>query len=91
MTTVALVTIGVVVGYGGLGQLMFRGFQSNYHAEVMTATLLCVALALVGDVLLRLAGSPGDAVAAGGRTMRGTVRRPGPPSSATRSSGSTTR
>ncbi len=56
VTTVALVTIGVVVGYGGLGQLMFRGFQSSYHAEVMTATLLCVALALAGDVLLRLVG-----------------------------------
>jgi len=56
VTTVALVTIGVVVGYGGLGQLMFRGFQSDYHAEIMTATLLCVALALVADVALRLLG-----------------------------------
>ena len=56
VTTVALVTIGVVVGYGGLGQLMFRGFQSSYRAEVMTATLLCVALALAGDLLLRLVG-----------------------------------
>ena len=56
VTTVALVTIGVVVGYGGLGQLMFRGFQSDYHAEVMTATLLCVALALAADLALRLVG-----------------------------------
>ena len=56
VTTVALVTIGVVVGYGGLGQLMFRGFQSDYHAEIMTATLLCVALALAADLLLRLVG-----------------------------------
>lgn len=56
VTTVALVTIGVVVGYGGLGQLMFRGFQSGYRAEIMTATLLCVALALAGDVALRLVG-----------------------------------
>jgi osmoprotectant transport system permease protein len=32
---------------------MFRGFQSDYHAEILTAALLCVALALVGDVLLR--------------------------------------
>jgi osmoprotectant transport system permease protein len=56
VTTVALATIGVVVGYGGLGQLMFRGFQSDYHAEILTAALLCVALALVADVLLRLLG-----------------------------------
>ena len=47
VTTVALVTVGVVVGYGGLGQLMFRGFRSNYHAEIMTATVLCLLLALV--------------------------------------------
>lgn len=52
VTTVALVTVGVVVGYGGLGQLMFRGFRSNYHAEIMTATVLCLLLALVLDLLI---------------------------------------
>ena len=52
VTTVALVTVGVVVGFGGLGQLMFRGFRSNYHAEIMTATVLCLVLALVCDVLI---------------------------------------
>jgi osmoprotectant transport system permease protein len=57
VTTVALVTVGVVVGYGGLGNLMFRGFRNNqYHAEILTATLLCLALALVLDLLLWLAG-----------------------------------
>ncbi|KSW19599.1 ABC transporter permease [Cellulomonas sp. B6] len=56
VSTVALVTVGVVVGYGGLGQLMFRGFRSNYHAEVMTATVLCLLLALVADLLLMLVG-----------------------------------
>lgn len=52
VSTVALVTVGVVVGYGGLGQLMFRGLQSDYRAQIMTATLLCVALALVLDLLI---------------------------------------
>ena len=56
VTTVALVTVGVVVGYGGLGQLMFRGMQSDYRAQIMTATVLCLALALVLDLLLALAG-----------------------------------
>lgn len=56
VTTVALVTIGVVVGYGGLGQLMYRGFASQYRAEVVTATLLTVAVALLADVALWLAG-----------------------------------
>lgn len=56
VSTVALVTVGVVVGYGGLGQLMFRGLQSDYRAQIMTATLLCLALALVLDLLLALTG-----------------------------------
>ncbi|MCL3860361.1 ABC transporter permease [Actinotalea sp. K2] len=56
VSTVALVTIGIVVGFGGLGQLMFRGFNSSYRAEIMTATLLTVAIAVVADVLILLAG-----------------------------------
>ncbi len=56
VSTVALVTVGVVVGYGGLGQLMFRGLQSDYRAQIMTATLLCVALALVLDLLIVVLG-----------------------------------
>lgn len=56
VSTVALVTIGVVVGYGGLGQLMYRGFTSLYRAEIVTATVLTLAVALVADVVLWLAG-----------------------------------
>ena len=33
---------------------MFRGFRSNYHAEIMTATVLCLVLALVADVAIVL-------------------------------------
>ncbi|WP_123307430.1 ABC transporter permease [Cellulomonas sp. PhB143] len=52
VSTVALVTVGAVVGYGGLGQLMFRGFQTFYRPEIVTATLLCLLLAVVLDALL---------------------------------------
>lgn len=31
---------------------MFRGFTSAYRAEIMTATLLCLAIALLADVVL---------------------------------------
>ncbi|GAA4349671.1 ABC transporter permease [Angustibacter luteus] len=55
VSTVALVTVGVIVGYGGLGQLLLAGFQNNfYRAEIMTATVLTVALALFLDLLLLL-------------------------------------
>lgn len=57
VSTVALVTVGVVVGYGGLGQLMFQGFRNNfYRAEIMTATLATILLALVLDLGLWAAG-----------------------------------
>lgn len=56
VTTVALVTVGVVVGFGGLGQLMFRGMQSDYRAQIGTSALLCLLLALALDLLIVLAG-----------------------------------
>ncbi len=57
VSTVALVTIGVLVGHGGLGQLIIGGFDNGfYRAEIATNTLLCVALALVLDLLLVILG-----------------------------------
>ncbi|GAB3856189.1 ABC transporter permease [Micromonospora andamanensis] len=57
VSTVALVTVGVVIGRGGLGQIIFAGFQNNlYKAQIMTGTLLCVLLALVLDLVLIGAG-----------------------------------
>jgi osmoprotectant transport system permease protein len=53
VSTVALTTVGVIVGHGGLGQLITGGFNANfYRAEIVTGTLGCVLLALVADVLL---------------------------------------
>jgi osmoprotectant transport system permease protein len=53
VSTVALVTVGVVAGQGGLGQLIIGGLNNNfYRAEVMTGTVLCVALGLVLDLFL---------------------------------------
>jgi osmoprotectant transport system permease protein len=52
VSTVALVTIGTIVGSGGLGDLISTGLSSNFKAQVLTASVLCVVLALVLDVLL---------------------------------------
>ena len=53
VSTVALTTVGVLVGHGGLGQLITGGFNANfYRAEIVTGTVLCVLLALLADVLL---------------------------------------
>jgi osmoprotectant transport system permease protein len=53
VSTVALTTVGVLVGHGGLGQLIFGGFNANfYRAEIVTGAVGCVLLALVADLLL---------------------------------------
>ncbi|WP_020523563.1 ABC transporter permease [Catelliglobosispora koreensis] len=57
VSTVALVTVGEIVGIGGLGNLILLGFRTNfYRAQIMTASLLTVALALVLDLLLIFVG-----------------------------------
>jgi osmoprotectant transport system permease protein len=53
VSTVALVTVGGIIGRGGLGDMILGGFRNNfYKAEIMTASILCVALALVLDLIL---------------------------------------
>ena len=53
VSTVALVTVGVITGNGGLGQLIIGGLNANfYRAEIVTGAVGCVLLAMVADVLL---------------------------------------
>jgi osmoprotectant transport system permease protein len=53
VSTVALVTVGGIIGKGGLGDMILGGFRNNfYKAEILTASILCVALALVLDLIL---------------------------------------
>ncbi len=60
VSAVAMATIGGLVGFGGLGTLLLDGQRSNFKAQVLTATVLVVALAVVVDLVLlglqRLAG-----------------------------------
>lgn len=52
VATVSLTTVGAIVGYGGLGNLIKDGMQSFFKAEVLTASVICVVFALVADLLL---------------------------------------
>jgi osmoprotectant transport system permease protein len=57
VSTVALVTVGVLVGRGGFGQLIIGGFRNNFHkAEILTGAVLCILLAVLLDLLLIAAG-----------------------------------
>ena len=55
VSTVALTTVGALVAYGGLGNLIQHGVARNFRAELLTASVLCVLLALVLDALIVLA------------------------------------
>jgi len=52
VSTVALTTVGAIVGYGGLGNLLFEAVNTQFRAQVLTASVLCVVLAVVFDLLL---------------------------------------
>ena len=76
VSTVALTTVGVLVGHGGLGQLIVGGFNANfYRAEIVTGALGCVLLALLVDLLLGRRRAAADAVVAGGAGVNDFSRR----------------
>jgi osmoprotectant transport system permease protein len=55
VSTVALTTVGTSVAHGGLGDLINHGRAYDFKAELLTASVLCVVIALVLDLLLLLA------------------------------------
>jgi osmoprotectant transport system permease protein len=53
VSTIALTTVGITVGSGGLGDLIYGGFVRNdFHAQIGTGLALVVALALLAEVVL---------------------------------------
>lgn len=55
VSTVGMVTVGALVGYGGYGTMILAGLYENfYHAKIATATICAVALAIALDGLLVL-------------------------------------
>jgi osmoprotectant transport system permease protein len=52
VSTVALTTVGAIIDYGGLGNLLKSGIDSNFKAQVLAASVLCVVIAIIADMLL---------------------------------------
>lgn len=52
VSTVALTTVGAIVVYGGLGNLLATGVQEDFKAQILAASVLCVVLAVALDLLL---------------------------------------
>ena len=55
VSTVALATIGSIVSYGGLGNLLLSAVGNQFKAQILAASVLCVLLAVVLDLVLVLA------------------------------------
>lgn len=52
VSTVALVTVGSIVSYGGLGNLLLLAVGNQFKAQIFAASVLCVALAVALDLVL---------------------------------------
>jgi len=53
VTTIGLVTVTVLIGEGGLGALLYEGFNDNFfRTEMLAGAVLVVVLALAADLAL---------------------------------------
>lgn len=56
VSTIALVTVGILVGVQSLGYLFTNGFQRRIVPEVLTGVVMTMVVALAFDLVLVLAG-----------------------------------
>jgi osmoprotectant transport system permease protein len=52
VSNISLVSVGALIGVGGLGELFTEGFQLNFPTEIVTGIALIMLLALLGDAAL---------------------------------------
>lgn len=52
VANISLVSVGALIGVGGLGGLFTDGFQRDFPTEIITGIVLIVLLALVADAVL---------------------------------------
>lgn len=52
VSNISLVSVGALIGVGGLGRLFTDGFQREYYAPIVVGVVLTLVLALVVDLLL---------------------------------------
>ncbi|GAC1410982.1 MAG: ABC transporter permease [Actinomycetota bacterium] len=52
VSTIGLVTVGALIGKGGLGQFILDGLQTFFNTEILVGAVLCVVLAVLAELLL---------------------------------------
>ncbi|RVW10847.1 ABC transporter permease [Prescottella agglutinans] len=56
VTNISLVSVGALIGVGGLGELFTEGYQRDYPEQIVAGIIAIVALALAFDAALYVAG-----------------------------------
>lgn len=56
VSTISLVSVGALIGIGGLGQMLIGGFQRNFPTEIVTGIVAIMLLAVLADALLLAIG-----------------------------------
>lgn len=80
VTNVSMVSVGAVIGIGGLGQLFTSGYQRNFPEQILTGMVLILILAIVFDRVIALLGRAltpwirGSSMAASQRRLRRLAR-----------------
>ena len=52
VASISLVSVGMLIGNGGLGQLFIDGYSRDFNTPIIVASVLIIALALVSDGVL---------------------------------------
>lgn len=52
VANISMVSVGAIIGIGGLGELFTLGFQQDFLTPILVGVALSLALALAADVLL---------------------------------------
>lgn len=72
VTNISMVSVGAVIGIGGLGTWFTEGYQANKSDQIVAGIVAIFVLAVVIDVALMLAGrlaTPWDRVSRPGRRL----------------------
>jgi osmoprotectant transport system permease protein len=72
VTNISMVSVGAVIGIGGLGTWFTEGYQANKSDQIVAGIIAILLLALVVDMLIMLAGrlaTPWNRVSRPGRRL----------------------
>ena len=76
VTNISMVSVGAVIGIGGLGTWFTEGYQANKSDQIVAGIIAILVLALVVDVLIMLGGRLATPWARASRRGRRLLRAP---------------